>query len=270
MRSTSGNPETSRAHTTGFVARSLRAMGAVVGPAVLACWPTNGGPGSEPIQGTPPRPYVIAGGPTIARHPDPDTALLLFTLVARDSSPHRTWTPSVLHVESEQGYKRDVLLVPVSCLEPTSSSSPFPFNFQWLSCHQIFVETSARLTQAQITQLEDLVTGRLVSTYVLQTVPGAVYNFTVPVGRSATDEAARRARQLAVVRSADRISQEPACVHSDQVPPPPCPSWFLFTLLPYSLVDSHGDTIPTRSGGWIRAYYTDPVGIQHTTEYVTP
>lgn len=236
----------------------------------LACGSAVGTQNLLPIQGTSPRQFPVSGDLQIQHHPDPDSAILIFSVTTIDSTPHIEWRPTTLRVESDLGYDSTVLAVPFTCLEPNNSGLSFPFNFTWRSCNRIGVETDSVLSESQVADLKAIVTGRLVESHPFQTVPGAFSIFKVPVGREATAEAVRRAQGFAYVRNAFRISMDPECVRSDILPPPPCPPWFLFVRLPYSRQASPGDSIPVRSGGWVRARYIDVGGSQHVVEYSVP
>lgn len=223
-----------------------------------------------PIQGTSPVQLRIDQDPQITRHPDLDSALLIVSVTGPDSSPHREWRPTAIRVSSDRGYDREFLAVPFACIDPNDSGLPFPFNFTWRSCNHVGVESRILLATHQLQQLENVMSGKLVATFVFRTIPGASYTFEVPPGSLATTEAARRAKLFDFVSTAHRVSRDPLCVRSDIVPPPPCPPWFLLVLVPFSYSSATTDSIPVRSGGWVRATYVDADGTQRMSEYMVP
>lgn len=223
-----------------------------------------------PIQGTEPLQLRITHGPEIARHPDPDSALLMVSVTGPDSTPHRKWQPTRIRVSSDRGYDRELLAVPFTCIDLNDSGLPFPYNFTWRSCNHIVVEAPAVLSSQQLDQLAAATTGELVNTHILRTISGASYIFQVPVGRAATIEAARRARLFGFVSSADRLSRDPVCVRSDVLPPPPCPPWFLVVVIPFSYSSMSLDSVPVRSGGWVKATYRDTEGMERVVVYSVP
>jgi hypothetical protein len=235
----------------------------------LSCAPTTD-PGWRPLEGTPPRQFVISADPSIRRHPDPDSSYLIIAVTARDSTPHAEWRPSQFRLTTDRGFDSTMLLVPFTCLEPNDSGMPYPFSFGWLACDLVGVQTSRLLSSDDVLYMERTLSGRLVYSRAFTGMPGAVYWFRVPVGVESTAEAVRRASTLDGVTSAFRINQDPECVRSDVVPPPPCPPWTLEAVLPFSYASSPRDSIPVRSGGWVRVSYTDQQGTTWSSEYQVP
>jgi hypothetical protein len=250
----------------GLVGALLRHALLLAAPACRSA--TDGGDAHIQLRGEPPRQLALATGPEILRHPDPDSAVLLFRVTAPDSTLHRNWWPTALQIETDRGYRADVLLAPYACLLPSDDFPTFPLDFAWWSCDIVGVNTTAVWSKAEIAEAEQAVSGRKVEEYVFQTSPGAYYGFRVPVGLDATAEAVRRLARLPGVREAFRADNEPRCVLSDVIPPPPCDPWYLRARRAFTFADpAGGDSLPVSPGGWVRATYEEPGGATRTATF---
>jgi hypothetical protein len=226
-------------------------------------------PGPQGIPGNAPMQQPLAGLLMVEHHPFPDSAFLIVTVPVPDSTAHVKWTPAVVTITTSAGYQNDFEVVPFACLKPKAAGS-FPFDFEWLTCNQVAVSTSALLSAGEISELEADVDGRVFWSRARTAEPGADYLLFVPVGEQATAEAARRARLHARVTSAGVPSNDPRCVRSDEIPAPPCPTWVLHVQVPYASGAGSKDTVPVVAGGWVRARYVDDHGVPHTAEYQVP
>lgn len=253
-----------------MTARALLIVAWPLLAAALACSDGTDPTDLPPIVGNAPEQLAVTGAPTIARYPHPDTAIYFVTIPTVDSAAHRTWRPTRLALSSDRMPPVDYIAVPFACLLPKSNGSAFPFNFEWRTCNHILVQTTSLLDARQLRDMSDALSGRVAWVRLATSSPGAFYMFQVPVGREAVAEAARRALLFSVVVLADGLSNDPECVRSDAVPPPPCPPWHLVARVPYTYGTAVGDTLPVSSGGWIRAQYIDATGTMHQQEVAVP
>lgn len=233
------------------------------------------GPEEVPPEGTP-RQFFLVEDPEIflAERPNssPPETQLAFRVTVPDSTAHSGWWPTRLLVETDRGYREELLLSPFACLEPSERFDEFPLNFEWLACNEIGINSTAVLSSEQIRQVEEMIDGWLDIHGEFQTQSGAWYFFfTGQVGRPAIREAIRRVEALDFIEGeVYHPTREPPCVTSDIVPPPPCPPWYLYTRRAFTLSEAAGDSIPVSDGGWIRATYTQPDGSKRVTTATFP
>ncbi len=88
--------------------------------------------------------------------------LLLFRVTVPDSVPHRDWLPTELVVQTDRGYNDTVLLIPFACLLTAPGTHEFPFNFEWLKCNVVGINTEVSLTAQQVHEVERAVSGELI------------------------------------------------------------------------------------------------------------
>jgi len=234
--------------------------------AACATGPSDGGTG--PITGSAPRQVMLRSDPSIERHPNPDSTLLVAVVGVFDSTLHRAWQPSQILVESDRGAHRVDLIAPTYCLLPEGGGLPFPRDFTWWSCYGTGINTDRLLTPSRVREIETLIGGRLSEFLAFQTMPGGFYGFSGVIGEAATAEAQRRLSTLSEVTAAYRIEQTPFCILSDVVPPPPCPPWELALRIPFSFGPTPGgDTVAVSPTGWVRVTYTQLNGVSRTAQY---
>lgn len=218
----------------------------------------------------PDSPYIVVQEPA-----------LRFGVTARDSTPHLNWLPTKLQVETDQGYKEDLLLKPFACIVPIEESpEDFPFNVEWWSCSEVNVNNAEVLTEEHIQEIENVANARLSVKLLFKTMPGGQYIFDLnEVGRPAIQEAIEKIRQLSYIRPVEGEDEEwnvshapqyPKCWLSDAVPPPPCPPWYLFKRIRISLNGEKVNHIPVQEGGWVKATYTMPDGTTKSTTFTIP
>jgi hypothetical protein len=240
--------------------------------ALVACGSGTGPDDGEIIHGEMPRPLVLTTGPEIRLDTLLDSSIyLLFRVTAPDSTFATSWWPTQLLVETDRGYQDTLVLTPSSCLLPESSGTSFPFTFTWWTCDIVGINTSEILSSDQLHQMEQAVSGQKLHMREFKTMPGALYDFRVPAGLTATAEAVRRLARFSGVNDAFRENAEPLCFISDIIPPPPCDPWWLQTFRPFTFSDvAGGDSLPVRHGGWVRATYTQSDGTALTTTFQFP
>ncbi len=222
---------------------------------------------SDEIVGTQPRQLITIGAPEVLRVV-PDSAFLLFAVTAPDSTFHIAWRPTELLVETDRGYSETVLLPPHRCLLPQSTSSlGFPFNFTWWSCSAVGINTTVILSGSRLQVLERLVSGVRTHARAFLTQPGAQYQFRVPVGLEATEEAVARLATQPEVTDPFRVNFEPLCYISDVEPRPACEPWWLQARRWFTFGAARGDTLPVSVGGWVRASYTQADGARRITTF---
>ena len=219
------------------------------------------------IQPNPPRQFFLTNDPEIFRHSEPDSLQLIFRVTTPDSTPHLQWLPTRLSVETDQGYRTKLLLMPFACLVLEDERPAYPFNFIWYTCDVIGINTRVLLSYENIRAIETVVTGDFVWSFAFQNMPGGQYWFSVPIGREATAEAVRRVSGFEFVDQAYRSLNEPWCVLSDEVPPPPCPPWYLAVAVAFSSSPASTDSLPVSSDGWVRVAYLQPDGTQRITTF---
>lgn len=228
---------------------------------------------AEPLQGNEPRQLVLSDGPVVRLDYGevfaPDTAVV-FSVTAQDSTPHLEAFPTRLLVETDRNYRSEVLLVPYACLEPTNSGLDFPFNFDWLACDEVGINTNKVLSLAEIGEVERRVEGKLSLQRPFRTMPGGTYIFKTLVGPDAVATALRRIAGLRYVDQAYRPPHTPRCVLSDIVPPPPCPPWLLIRKMKFSHTDAPAGVLPVSVDGWIRITYTQSNGVVKSTQFHFP
>ena len=224
-----------------------------------------------PIIGTPPEQLITTSEPEVFVDTTSDGHVyLLFRVTAPDSTFQLAWRPTNISIETDRGYQASVLLHPSACLEPAENGESFPFDFTWWSCNTVGINTNTVLTSARVAEIEDLVSASAVTTFVFKTMPGAQYLFEVPVGREATAEAVHRLTGLPEVTEAYPVDNDPVCVSSDIVPPPPCDPWWLIALKPFTYGPTPGDSVPVSHAGWVHVVYTQPDGVQRVSTYTFP
>jgi len=261
-----------------FLSKSIAAW------ALLACDASTAPSSQPPILEAPDietRQFQIVSGPSIARvtppyqnaATPPDTAGLRFQVQVADSTAAvHGWVSSIL-VETDRGYRARIPLVPPSCLvrraAAGSETIAFPMNFEWRECERIGVRTSVLLDASRVQTMLAALGGnaRVVTTYALQTMPGAYYFVRVTPALDAADRARPKLQSFPEVSSVDALDALPACVYRDVEPRPPCPPWTLEGHRFYSFGAAGGDTIPVSHGGWVRATYTQADGTMRTAEY---
>ncbi len=245
---------------------------AVLSGSAVACSDSTA-PVTDPLPGNEPRQLVITDGPAVGVDYGeifaPDTALV-FSVTAQDSTPHVEAFPTRLLVETDRNYQSEVLLVPHACLEPTNSGLDFPFNFAWLACDEVGINTNRVLSADEISEVERRVEGKLSLQRQFRTMAGGTYIFKTPVGSHAIAVALRRVEKLPYVDQAYRPPHSPPCVISDIVPPPPCPAWLLGRKMKFSHTDAPPDALPVSANGWIRVTYTQSNGVVKSTEFHFP
>jgi len=244
--------------------RTLRVVSTIL--CVASCNLSTEAQPQRPIEGSAPRQLVPVAGPEVLRL-YPDSAFLLFAVTAPDSTFHVNWWPTSLLVETDRGFRETIPLPPHRCLIPTAGGQPFPFGFTWWACDGVGLNSLTVLSAARIDQFASLVNGRLLRAIEFSTRPGGQYRFQVPVGLSATAEAGRRLAAEPEVLEAFRLNNEPLCVISDVVPPPPCEPWWLQTRRFFTFGPAGGDTIPVSPGGWVRVTYMQSDAVSRTAEY---
>lgn len=219
-----------------------------------------------------PRLLMLTAGPEIRLDTLPDSSVyLLFLLTAPDSTFAINWWPTQLLVEADRGYQGTLLLTPSACLLPESAGTGFPFTFTWWTCDIVGINTSVILSPNQLQQMEQAVSGQKLHMREFKTMPGALYDFRVPAGLTATAEAVRRLARFPGVSDAFRENAEPRCYISDIIPPPPCDPWWLYTRLPFTFSEvARGDSLPVTHGGWVRATYTQSDGTVLTMTFQFP
>jgi hypothetical protein len=211
----------------------------------------------------------VAGQLTLLRDANPDSAYVTLTVPVPDSSAHRNWRPASVRVTSSEGYDEILTMTPFACLTPASGSR-FPFSFHWLSCDRVQVETSRMFSADELASLEEDLSAKLIWLRPFSATSGATYLLRVPIGESSTAEAARRAALHSGVTSAAVPTNDPACVLSDDVPPPACPPWSLRLTMPFAPQSNSRDTISVKPCGWIQATYDDPAHASHVVTWTVP
>lgn len=219
------------------------------------------------INGNSPRQITVVGDPVIRRHQHPDSAVVYIEVIAPDSTPHAEWWPTMLLVETDRGYRQEVILVPHACLRPQDIGLGFPFNFEWLACDGIGINNNTLLSADHIKNIERLVNGKLSAQRNFLSQRGATYYFRVPVGPEAVAEAIRRVDRLSYMDEVYHLPHTPPCVLADVVPPPPCPPWLLGKKFYYSFGSAATDALPVSPNGWVRATYTEPNGTRKITQF---
>lgn len=223
----------------------------------------------DPIQGSPAAQVEIAQAPQLIPSADPESLFVGVTVTAFDSTLHRAWRPSRIFVTSDRGYAGDLLLVPNVCLEPQSTGT-FPYNFSWWTCDAAYVDAKAVLTSSEVESMDRALTASLLRSRPHLSRPGAGYFLRVPPGLPAVEEAVRRAKLFSFVGTASRVSNDPACVLSDELPPPPCPRWMLEGRLSFTFGAPVGSSVPVSHGGWIRFTYVTPSNVQQVSTFSPP
>jgi hypothetical protein len=232
-----------------------------------------------PPEGTPTQ-FFLKEDPEIHFVYNPDSPYipvnkpsLRFEVTTHDSIPHVKWLSTSLHVETDQGYSKEIVLVPFACLIPIEDSpEEFPFNVEWWSCNTININNDKILSDEQIQGIEQEIDARLTYKYLFKTMPGGQYIFDLnQAGRPAIQQAITTLEKLSYISGdVDHANQFPRCWLSDAVPPPPCPPWYLFKILPISLDGNNENTIPAQEGGWVRVTYTQPDGTERSTTFTIP
>ena len=250
---------------TGRMAGRATFVAAGVAMALLlaGCSSSTEPSGSEPIRASAPRQIAIVGDPVIERTESSNLSIVYLSVTAPDSTLHVRWWPTRLLVETDRGYRQDVLLIPDSCLEPQEIGLRFPFTFEWFQCDGIGLVNKTVLTVETIDQIEQLVSGRLSDQQIFYARPGAVYYFRVPLGREAVAEAMRRLDGLADTEDVFHGTAAPLCVLTGDRA---CPPWSLSKRLNYSFGAASRGTLPVSRGGWIRATYTEASGARKVTQ----
>lgn len=225
---------------------------------------------AEPDSPPPPegtvRQFRIIGDPLIFI-PDGYPDQLMFVVNAMDSTPHRNWWPTKIMIETDRGFQKESELAPFACIEPSERGPTFPLNFKWWSCNRIYIYNHSALTADQIAEINTMIGGRLVYHYEFKNMPGAQYLFAVATGRSAINKALKQLATLSYIDIAHHGENEPRCVLSDELPPPPCPPWYLFDRLPFTFSDTPGSSLPVSPQGWVRATYTQPNGERRSATF---
>jgi len=239
-----------------------------------------------PEEGTPTQ-FFIVDDPEIHFGYDPESPylplhepLLRFAVVSRDSTPHRYWLPTNLHVETDQGYSEDLLLVPYACIIPIDGNNYeyFQFNFEWWSCNEFGINNRKVLNYEEIEEIERLTNSRITLNYPFKTMPGGQYGFELlnAVGRPAIEKAINIVKKLEYVIEMEEWggvhhpNNFPICWLDDRLPPPPCPPWFLRWNIHISLDGEVDNKIPVQEGGWVRATYTQPDGSTRSSTFIVP
>ncbi len=204
-----------------------------------------------------------------------DSLALVFIVTARDSTAHLNWWPTHLLVETDRGYREEILLHPWVCLEPSEDrkGEDYPLSYDWWSCNWVGVNNETVLVPNQIEEVEQEIGGRLIFEYELdsKSYQGAQYFFEVSVGRPSIQRAIDQISHFDYIQGdIYHPTKAPRCVLSDVIPPPPCPPWDLSTNLPISFEENPGDKIPVHVGGWVRATYTQPDGTKRSTTLTVP
>lgn len=224
--------------------------------------------------GEPPRQLFIVGTPDIVWAPEPvlypghrpDSQFVAVRVTAPDSFFARRWWPTEIVVETDREERRTVLLAPSRCILPDGAGTAFPLTFTWWICDQVGVNTRVLLSPERLRAFAEIAGGDTVLTWPFRTMPGGQYRFGVGVGQRATAEAVRRLSGIVEVVEAFRIRNDPHCVRSDIVPPPPCDPWQLARRLAYVFErQARGDTLSLSRDGWIRVTYRQPDGTQRVT-----
>jgi len=217
------------------------------------------------IDGTVPQQFSIVSGPSITRHPHPDSLQLLIQVTAEDSTAHIGWIPSVIRLETDRGFRMDSLLVPYACLEPRPGGQPFPHNFEWLSCNTVSVSTNEHLSARAAARLAASMGGRLAWSYTFHNGAGGRYLVEVPVGRRSTAQAIARALASSRVQDAGPAPGEPLCIVDGASTA--CGPWDLLLVVRYTYGEPVDGALPVGRGGWVRASYVDAGGAVHSARY---
>lgn len=236
--------------------------------------------GEVPQQGNPTQ-FCLDGEPEIQFLHNPDSPYVIenepalrFQVTAADSLPHQYWLPTSIRVETDQGFDDEISLVPFACINLIEDSQEdFPFNVEWWSCNRVNINNEQTFSENQITEIEDEIDGRLLYSREFKTMSGSQYIFDLSqIGKPAISEAIERLKGLSYI--SDDVShspQFPTCWLSDEIPPPPCPPWYLFKTINITFESSENeDLIPVQKGGWVRATYTQPDGTNISTTFTIP
>lgn len=238
---------------------------------VLSCSGTMEIDDGGPLVGAPPLQVKIVAGPTILVDPSPNESRLIVTLSAVDSLAHRSWRPTRVVLQVDQGVLRELLVPPYACINPRGGGGSFPHNFSWWSCNSVLVTTVHVLTEPERAAMSTQVGAPIVETRIFSSLGLAQYTLRIPTGRTASTIAQRRASALAFAQRADIPDFVPICVGSDQIPPPPCPPWFLTVAVPFALESSgSGDSLSLHHGSRVRVTYVDALGKVYVAELNIP
>ncbi|MBD3617518.1 MAG: hypothetical protein HUJ22_13205 [Gracilimonas sp.] len=242
-----------------------------------------------PSEGTPTQ-FCIEEKPEIQFVYNPDSPYIVVNepalelqVVARDSTPHLNWLPTTLLVETDQGFSKEITLVPFACIVPIENSpEEFPFNVEWWSCNTININNGKVLTEEQIHKIETVTNAQLSVKYIFKSIEGGQYMFDLyEIGRPAIQQAIQNINQLPFItpiedekeewgETVGHANQFPRCWLSDIIPPPPCPPWSFFKRIRISLEGEKENHIPVQEGGWVKATYTLPDGTVKSTIFTIP
>lgn len=245
-------------------------MSSILLALVLAACHSATGPNTAPIRASEPMQFMLAAPPDV--YMLPDSSRVVFKAIAPDSTPHVLWRPTDLFVETEDGFQRVLRLNPFDCVKVINPASKFPYSMDWETCDRIVFDVVQVLDSTQLRSVEQMVDGTTVWHWYFSSWPGAEYVLRVPLGYASTTEAMRRVgawldqtfgpgRFLDSARTlpegVGHYPSYPWCYLSDEVPPPPCPRWYLANSLPLGGDSGGFELVP---GEWIRVIYHQPDG----------
>lgn len=177
-------------------------------------------PGPQPMQVN----IDVLAGPSISyTHTvgDEENWQISVGVKTQDSTLHTLWRPTAVHVDVRGKGTFEDLLVPIYCVE--SQAAPYPDNFAYFICNEVFLRHSRSLSSREIRDLEEQLGGSEMIRAGSSTDPdGVLYVFEVPVNREAVEEAIRRLLRYPGAVAAGKWPVEVTCNSSTE---PPCIPW---------------------------------------------
>jgi hypothetical protein len=189
---------------------------------------------------------AVFGGPSISyTHTvgDEENWQISIGVKTQDSTLHALWRPTTIHVDVRGKVTFDDLLEPFYCVEP--KAAPYPDNFTYFICNEVFLRHSRSLSPREIRDLEEQLGGsKMVRSGASNDPAGVLYVFEVPVNREAVEEATRRLLRYPGSLAAGKWPVEVTCRSSTE---PPCIPWSAWKAHPGrdfgGVVLEFGDTL---------------------------
>lgn len=175
-------------------------------------------PAAQPLQ------VAIRGEPGVSYTytvGDEENWEIAVDIQTQDSTLHALWRPTAIHVGVRGKGSFDDFLIPLNCLE--ARSEPYPANFVYYMCDEVFLRHARALSPREIRDLEDHLGGSEMVRSGSPTDPqGVLYIFKVPVRREAVEEATQRLLDYSGTIAAGKWAVDVVCLSPTE---PPCIPW---------------------------------------------